>query len=178
MARILCALSGLGLALLLSACASMSEKECLYASWHDQGYRDGRQGYPLSRIHDHQDACARVGIEPDTGNYRDGHEKGVLEYCTPQHAVAEGRSGRPYRNACPAALESEFLSYHQSGMRVYRAQQHVDSLNRESQRLQRTMDKEKNEVKRRRLRSELRELDRRLRDARDDLHHAERRLRS
>lgn len=166
----------LGLILLLSGCASMSEKECLVADWHDQGHRDGRQGFPLSRVEDHRDACAKVGVAPDVTQYRGGHAQGVLEYCTPQNAVAQGRSGRHYRNACPAALEGEFLAYHAMGRRAYQAQQRVDDLYRQSQQLQRTLEKEKNEAHRRRLRGELRSLDQRLRQARDQLHHEERRL--
>lgn len=168
--------SCIGLALLLGGCASMSEKDCLHANWFDQGYRDGRQGYPLTRVEDHREACGKIGIVPDTMNYRNGHGRGVLEYCTPQNAVVEGRAGRPYRNVCPAALEREFLTNHQLGMRVYQAQQRLESLNRDSQRLQRTLDKEKSESKRRRLRNDLRDLDRRLNDARDELYYEERRL--
>ena len=169
-------LLSLATVLVLSGCASMSEKDCLTANWVDQGYRDGRQGYPLSRVEDHREACSKVGVVPEVALYRRGHGQGVLEYCTPRNAVSEGRDGRPYRNACPAALEGEFLAYHELGMRAYQAQQRLDSLNRESQRLQRTLNKEKSESKRKRLRSQLRDLDRNLRDARDDLHFEERRL--
>lgn len=176
MTKTLSAVWYIGLALVLAGCASMSEKECLHADWSAQGYRDGRQGYALTRIEDHRDACAKVGIVPDIGLYRSGHAQGVIEYCTVQNAVVEGRSGRPYRNACPPDLEADFLAYHQRGMRVYHAQQRLDNLNRQSQQLQRTMDKEKNETKRRGLRNELRELDRRLRDARAELSYEERRL--
>lgn len=166
----------LGASAILGGCASMSEKECLTANWTDQGYRDGRQGFSLARVEDHREACAKVGVVPDMALYRRGHAQGVLEYCTPQNAVAEGRSGRPYRNACPAGLEGEFLAYHEAGMRAFHAQQRLDGLNRESERLQRTLAKEKNEAQRKRLRSDLRNLDRDLRSARDALHYEERRL--
>lgn len=170
-----CLLS-VGAALILSGCASMSEKDCLTASWMDQGHRDGRQGFPLSRVEDHREACSKVGVVPDVTLYRRGHGQGILEYCTPHNAVAEGRSGRSYRNACPAALEGEFLAYYELGRRAYQAQQRLDNLNRESQRVQRTLEKEKSESQRRRLRDQLRDLDRDLRNARDDLHYEERRL--
>lgn len=167
---------GLGVSLVLSSCASMSEKECLTVSWTDQGYRDGRQGYPMARVEDHREACVKVGVIPDITQYRAGHDRGVLEYCTPDNAVSEGRLGRPYRQACPVSLEGQFLAYHERGMRVYRAQQQIDRLHRQSQQQQRVLDKEKNEVKRRHLRTELREIDRRLREARDALHYEEMRL--
>lgn len=155
----------------------MSEQECLTANWYDQGYRDGVQGYPLARVEDHREACAKVGVVPQTQDYRRGHQKGVLEYCTPENAVAEGRRGRPYRNVCPAALESRFRINHERGLRVYHSQKRVDELDRESRRLEHAIDREKDDAKRRRLRRELRDLDRRLRDARDALRTEERLLR-
>lgn len=170
-------LFGSGLAVLaLGACASMSEKDCLTADWADQGYRDGRDGYPLSRVEDHREACAKVGVLPDVLRYRAGREEGLREYCTPANAIREGRLGRSYRNACPARIESMFLSYHAQGYRAYEAQQRVDSLDRELQRTQRALDKAKHEGQRRRLRAELRELDRDLSRARSELRDEERRL--
>jgi len=49
---------GLGIAcvLILSGCTTMSEGECLTADWYEQGYRDGRQGYPASRVINHRDS--------------------------------------------------------------------------------------------------------------------------
>jgi len=171
-------LFGLGLiALALGACASMSEKDCLSADWGEQGYRDGRDGHPPSRIADHGEACAKVGVTPDVLRYRAGRDEGVREYCTPANAVSEGRRGRNYRNACPARLESMFLHYRAQGYRAYQAQQRVDSLGRDLQRAQRALDKEKDEERRRRLRTELRQLDRSLSRARSDLRDEERRLR-
>lgn len=164
------------MALVLSACATMSDKECLTANWYDQGYRDGSRGWPASRVIDHREACADVGVMPDMEHYRNGHAKGVLEYCTPANGVAEGRSGRPYRNVCPARLEREFLFYFSRGWLVYEAQQRVDKLNRQSSQLERELNKAKDADSRRRLRSELRALDRRLQQARDGLAAQDRRI--
>jgi len=167
----------LGVALLLTACASMSEKECLSANWTDQGYRDGRDGQPLSRLEDHRQACSRVGVAPDTSQYLAGREVGIGEYCTPANAVREGRLGRGYRNACPMQLERNFLSYHELGHQAYQAEQRVESLNREMQRRQRELDKEKNDAKRKALRRELRRLNSRLAQARRELYDEEQSLR-
>lgn len=164
------------LLLLVAGCSSMSEKDCLSANWTDQGYRDGRNGQPLSRIEDHREACATVGVVPDRQQYLAGREVGIREYCTPANAVREGRLGRGYRNACPMQLERNFLAYHELGYQVYRSEQRLDSLNREMQRKQRELDKEKNDAKRQQLRRELRHLDSRLSQARRDLHDEERRL--
>lgn len=165
-------------AVLLAAtgCASLSEKECLTVNWTDQGYRDGRNGYPLTRMEDHREACAQVGVAVDDRQYRAGRDQGVLEYCTPENGMSEGRLGRSYRNACPARLEGAFLAHHEMGMRVYRAGQKVDSLGRQSRQLQKKLEKEKNDKERGKLRRELRELDRQLVRARNDLRREERRL--
>jgi len=163
-------------ALMVYGCASMSEKECLTANWADQGYRDGRNGYPLARLEDHREACAKVGVVPNPAQYRVGRDRGVLEYCTPANALREGRLGRSYRNACPMQLEAAFLAHHRQGYRAYEAEQRVESLNREMQRTQRVLDKEKNESRRRELRKDLRNLDHRLARARSELRNEERRL--
>lgn len=154
----------------------MSEKECLTANWYDQGYRDGSKGWPASRVIDHREACAGVGVAPDMERYRNGHARGVLEYCTPANAVAEGRSGQPYRNVCPARLEGEFLRYYRQGQRAYEAQRRVDRLNQQSSQLEYELDKAKDADSRRRLRKELRTLDNRLQRARDDLADEDRHL--
>lgn len=169
--------AALSLALFVAGCASMSEKECLSANWTDQGYRDGRNGQPLSRLEEHRQACAKVGVAPVSSQYLTGREAGIREYCTPANAVREGRLGRGYRNACPMQLERNFLSYHELGYQAYRAEQRVDTLNREMQRRQRELDKEKNDAKRHELRRELRHLDSRLAQARRELYDEERRLR-
>lgn len=154
----------------------MSEGECLTANWFDQGYKDGRQGYPAARVADHYEACAGVGVTPDIAQYRKGHNQGIVQYCTPANGVAAGRAGRPYRNACPARLEGQFLMYYRQGRAAYDAQQYVDRLNAQSRRLQRKLAEEKDEDARRHLRNELRDLDYQLHRARSELAEFDRRL--
>lgn len=161
----------------LSGCASMSEKECLTANWLDQGYRDGRNGQPLSRLEDHREACAKVGVIPDRIRYFEGRDKGILEYCTPTNALYEGRQGRSYRQACPAHLERNFLIYYQDGRRIYDAEQKVEELNRRSSQLQTSLKKEKDETQRNHLRRELRDIDKELSRARNNVRYQERRAR-
>ncbi|AEC18717.1 hypothetical protein PT7_0177 [Pusillimonas sp. T7-7] len=160
----------------LSGCATMSEGECLTANWLDRGYKDGRHGYPASRVVDHREACSDVGVAPDMTQYRKGYDQGIAQYCTPANAVAEGRSGRSYGHVCPARLEGRFLVYYRQGRDAYDAQQRVDRLNRQSRELQRELDEEKDKDVRQRLRNELRNLDRRLSRARDELADFDRRL--
>jgi hypothetical protein len=164
-------------AALLGGCASMSEQECLTANWQEQGYRDGRNGQALSYIEDHRQACAKVGIVPNLEEYKLGRARGIAEYCTPDNAVQEGRRGASYRNACPPELEGRFLDRYRAGRRVYDAEQRANNLDSQSRDLQRRLDNEKDEDKRKRLRQQLRDLDASLRSARNEIYDAERRLR-
>lgn len=171
-------LASLGLAaVFLSGCASMSESECLTADWHDQGYRDGRDGFPRSRIEDHRSACAKVGIRPDAERYFRGREQGIVQYCTPRNGYNEGIEGRPYRRACPAHLERQFLRAYEQGKRIYDAEQQVEKLEQRSSSLESQLRKEKDKDKRHYLRQQLRDLDRELRRARDERRYIDRRQR-
>lgn len=165
------------LAVTLSACASMSEEECLTADWKEQGYRDGRSGFPLSRVEEHREACAKVGVVPNVTLYTAGRNVGIREYCTPENGLNQGLAGYSYRNACPMELERDFLIQYKRGYRVYEAQQRVNTLKRDVENKERQLDKEKDDKKRRALRRELRDLDDRLMRARRDLFDEERRLR-
>lgn len=165
-------------AVLVSSCASMSEQECLSANWLDQGFRDGRSGQPLTRLQEHRQACAKVGVRPDQRLYLQGREQGIVHYCTPDNAVEEGRLGRQYRNACPAHLEHSFLLAYEQGKRVYDAEQRIEKLNRESRQLEQRLKTEKDKDSQRYIRQELRDVDRQLQGARDDMRYLERRLRN
>ena len=156
----------LGIAGMLTACASMSEQECLTANWVDQGYRDGSRGYPASRIYDHQEACAKVGVRPNQPLYTQGRNQGIEEYCQPENGWREGRLGNTYRNACPAHLESAFLRQYHEGARVYEAERYVAELHNRLRRLESALIHEKDDRVRRSLRRELRHLDMELMRAR------------
>lgn len=167
-----------GLLSLVTACASMSEQECLTANWLDQGYRDGARGEPLSRLADHGEACAKVGVYPDATLYHKGRDQGILEYCRPYSALQQGRLGNYYKNACPAHLERQFLRYYNEGKRVYEAEKEVSDLTSRSQQLERDLAKEKDETQRQALRQRLRLLDRQVQRARDNVRFLDRQLES
>lgn len=169
--------SMLGAALwLLSGCASMSEQECVTANWLDQGFRDGRTGQPLSRLADHRKACAKVGVRPDEGLYFTGRDQGITIYCTPENALLAGRQGQPYRNACPAALEQQFLVSYEQGKQLYDAEQRIEALNRDTRQLEQLLRDEDDREKRRDLRQNIRDLDWERQRARDEQSYLERRL--
>lgn len=161
----------------LSGCASMSEGECLTANWFDKGYSDGSHGMPLSLLADHAEACSKVQVTPNSTLYNQGRNEGLKKYCTPENVQREGRLGRSFSYVCPAHLESGLYRHYEDGKRVYTAEQKIDSLNRQSNELERKLRKTDDNDKRQRIRKELRELDRQLSRAREDMRYEERRLR-
>lgn len=159
----------------LSGCASMSEKECAVADWHEQGTRDALGGYARTRLEDNRQACAKIGVTPDETAYFAGYNTGLQQFCLPGNAAEWGRNGRLYHNSCPAAYERDFLYYYQIGRDAYDAQQKVSQLSSEQRVAQRELEKAKDDEARKKLREKLADLDNRLRYARDELDRAERR---
>ena len=163
-------------AILLTGCGSMTEQECLTANWLDQGFRDGHSGQPLARIADHRKACAKVGVRPDDALYLQGRDQGIVHYCTPENGLAVGRQGQPYRHACPAQLEHQFLIFYEKGKELYDAEQRIETLNEDTRQLEQLLRDEDDREKRRDLRQNIRDLDWERQRARDEQRYLERRL--
>lgn len=150
----------LAVCLALSGCASMSESECKVADWQRIGQRDGEQGQPDSRIADHTEACAKVGVQPDAARYRRGWDRGVLSYCTADVGWREGLAGRSYQGVCRGRNEADFLRFHRAGSEVHRVEQEISSNHSEINRIEEQLRKAKTDDERKRLRDRLRSLDR------------------
>src|SRR5690606_21857100 len=86
---------------LLAGCASMSEEECLTADWYERGVLDGRRGEPGNYVHEHHEACAKVGVTPDNEAWQRGRSVGIRYFCTPENGERVGLEGRAYRHTCP-----------------------------------------------------------------------------
>ncbi len=164
-------------ALLLAGCAAMSVEECRTADWREQGERDALAGYPRARLAEVREACAEAGVVPQEALYWDGWNRGIVQFCTPDNGALWGRRGNAYRNSCPPALEPAFLSRYGAGRRAYDAERRLDSLRSDQQRKQRELANAKDDAARKRLRSELSDLDWRLGQARDELDRADRNFR-
>lgn len=116
----------LALAAVQAGCATMTEGECLDGNWRRIGYEDGAMGYPLSRIGEHERACAAHGVGVDARAYMDAREQGLETYCTPYRGFSVGSEGRNYAGVCPAALEDGFLAGYADGRYVHDARQAAD----------------------------------------------------
>lgn len=163
------ALSILLLSLLLGGCETLSKKECLTADWSELGYRDGASGFPRSRAEDHDKACREVGVSVDRPTYFAARERGLGEYCQAENAYRIGVQGGGYARVCPPELAPMFERQYAAGRSVYDARQRLYSLEGESRRLEGLLQKAQTDEERRRLREDLRRLDRELSYARDDL---------
>ena len=117
--------------LLLSACSSLSESECLTADWQSIGFTDGSKGRAVDYIASHRKACADVGVTPDTRLWLAGRDEGLLEYCTPTNAYKVGRSGRALAPVCPPEVAAEMSDPHYFGQRYHQLGQQIQELERD-----------------------------------------------
>lgn len=105
--------------IILAGCASLSEDECQVADWRTIGYEDGSKGELKSRIGAHREACAKYAVQVDFDEYNQGHDQGVITYCTANRGFNIGKSGRSYNGVCPANIEADFLSGFNQGRDIY-----------------------------------------------------------
>jgi len=87
---------GLGSALAISGCATLSKDQCLMGDWYEIGVQDGAAGYAPDRLAQHREACAEYRVRPDREAYRAGWDDGIGAYCTPERGYQEGRRGASY----------------------------------------------------------------------------------
>jgi hypothetical protein len=109
----------LNLCLLISACSTLSQEECMVAQWQIIGHEDGVEGRDPSYISNHRKACAEYGIAPDLEEYRTGYQKGLLLYCVEYNGFNQGKNGADYRGVCPTHLEQDFLHGYNQGYAIY-----------------------------------------------------------
>lgn len=94
---------------LLSACATLSEEQCLQGDWYQIGQRDGRNGYAADRLDAHRSACEQYQVSADSEAYYEGYDDGLIDYCSPQSGFERAVERQEYRYVCPPQLEQEFL---------------------------------------------------------------------
>lgn len=112
---------------ILQSCQTLSKEECAVADWQDLGIKDGRAGYPTSRLERHTKACLKADIAPDRAAYFTGHSTGITEFCTPQNGLSFGLRGGYYANSCPANLEPGFIKNYRVAFNLKQANDRVRS---------------------------------------------------
>lgn len=119
----------------LTACATMSESECRSANrdtWVSVGFEDASKGRPESAIRGHQKACAGIST-PDLSAYREGHTRGVKQYCVANTGYQSGLRGQSKSVICP---QSTYPQYHQAyaiSKRIFHSEQNIEQLTRRLQ---------------------------------------------
>jgi len=93
--------------------------------WYGIGFSDGTSGRALTRIEDHQEACADYGVAPQLDQYRQGRDDGLLQYCTASSGYRVGNRGSGYGGVCNGYGERDFLRGYQAGKTVYQQRQRV-----------------------------------------------------
>ena len=109
----------ISISLLVSACATLNESECLNANWQNIGLEDGSKGRAVTYIGKHRKACAEHGVTPDLDRYATGYEAGLAQFCTAEVGFVQGKLGFRYNGACPAELSGDFLDGYERGRERY-----------------------------------------------------------
>lgn len=112
----------------LSACATLSEEECLAGNWRAIGFEDGAQGQPPDRVGDHRRACEAHGVTPDLELWRIGYDEGLTRYCTRPNGFRVGAEGTTYHGVCTGPFGAAFLAAYQDGRALYTAKNELDGV--------------------------------------------------
>lgn len=110
-------------ALILSACSTMSEMDCLDTNWEVLGYEDGVQGRDNTHISTIHPYCTELGLSAHLNAYLAGHAEGLELYCLENNGLFEGRSGKSYLGVCPDHLEPDFMLGFIIGQEIYSLQE-------------------------------------------------------
>ena len=131
----------------LTACASLSQDQCMNADWYQLGRSDGEKGYSSTRLSKHRKACAKHGLSPDTSDYSNGRKKGLLYYCTADNGLSEGLKGKSYRRVCPLNLEKKFLAQYEVGKGIYNLEKEIKEHRRKISSIERNIKADKKKSK-------------------------------
>lgn len=134
--------------LLLASCTSfvgpqVKADPCSNVDWFEVGRLDALVGAPAETSLALQ-RCQSTAPDKVTPNamefYVAGWNRGLISYCTPEHAFNEGRRQREYQQICPAHVERAFLERYEAGRQLSR-------LERESEANERKIEILANEIR-------------------------------
>lgn len=109
--------------IMFAGCASVSKEDCLLTDWYEIGRVDGRQGKPRTAFQGRAKACLEHGISADRQAYYNGHDQGLIYYCTEHKGVELGQQGLPYNSVCPLQLEPNFRAGYTKGLQSFCSEQ-------------------------------------------------------
>jgi hypothetical protein len=140
---------------LVSACSSLSQRECLEGDWYNIGVRDGSNGEAAALFQKHTEACREYGVNPNRQTYDTGRVEGLKVFCTPENGFALGKRGRFYYDVCPPGLAGNFLRRYRLGYQMYEYDRRITRLYDDILDYQNQLDKDPDDYSRRRLREKI-----------------------
>ena len=146
--------------LLLSGCATMSADECLVADWYRLGEQDAREGREPSFLGQRDRACREAGLGADVDAWHHGYQDGLRWFCTVEQGFRYGHSGHMYRRTCPPEKERLFLDGYDLGHGLYSLNQRITRNTRQLDRIERSIQREREQPRVDRERLERLEQDR------------------
>lgn len=96
---------------------TVSGDPCKSADWFEVGRIDGINGVSLHSS-TYAGRCKAQGTTIDAELYGAGWERGLTDYCTPEHAYDAGRSSESYSGVCPKNMEAKFLKRFKVGAEI------------------------------------------------------------
>ena len=161
----------------LAGCASLSQHQCLQGDWYSIGVGDGQLGMPADRLDRHTKACAQYGVTIDRQRYLEGRAEGLSEYCRLDNAFTTGLNGQRYQGVCPPAVDTSFEQANAAAFEVATLRQELERIDNQLMLHEDDLlDRSLADDHRRRLRAEIRALDRDRDRLRADLSAAQRHL--
>lgn len=98
------------------ACSTTSDKyTCENFDWYEIGRRDGASGTTLDRIEKYHNSCHSDFDTSAESMYRNGRNKGLVEYCSGRNGFELGRMRIKYNAVCPKTAESDFMKSYERG---------------------------------------------------------------
>lgn len=125
--KVLLSGAAIGLTLFLASCATLSQQECEAGDWRAVGMSDGANGYPASRIEDHNSACSDYNISVNRELYEAGRQDGLRSYCRLERAERDGLRGRRNYNSCQGEIGIAFNRVYDAANEVYRIDAQINS---------------------------------------------------
>ncbi len=95
------------LIILVSACATMNQEECLLAEWKAVGLEHGTNG-SKNKIQKIVKDCSKFDISPNTEEYNAGYQQGLNVFCTYENGVLKGKAGVGHKNVCSVSFHKDF----------------------------------------------------------------------
>ena len=116
-----CVLAVVSSIFVLSACALVSQNECVVTNWHEQGVIVGTAGMSEYEARRTFESCGVAKPVSDRNSYITGYREGLNAYCTEANGFQTGMEGVIYQDACPEEVEESFLIGYRAGSGLFLA---------------------------------------------------------